>query len=70
VRLKLLQEVHALVRLVLHMHKDEIQARSKPSTAPHFMRGDKVLVVTTNLFLRGQPNGVPKGQTIGPFTLD
>jgi hypothetical protein len=52
-RLRLLQEVHTLVRLVLQLHKDEMQARTKPSTGPHFAKGDKVSVVTANLFLRG-----------------
>jgi hypothetical protein len=55
-RLRLLHEVHTLVRSVLQLHKDEMQARTKPSTTPHFARGDKVSVVTANLFLRGQPN--------------
>jgi hypothetical protein len=55
-RLRLLHEVHALVRLVLHLHKDEMQARSENSTAPHFVRGGKVTIVTKNLFLRGEPN--------------
>jgi hypothetical protein len=55
-RLRLLQEVHTMVRSVLQLHKDEMQARTKLSTAPHFVRGDKVSVVTANLFLRGQPN--------------
>ena len=50
-RLKLLHEVHALVRLVLQLHKDEMQARTKPSIAPHFVRNDKVSVITLNLFL-------------------
>jgi hypothetical protein len=50
-RLRLLHEVHTLVRSVLHLHKDDMQARTKPSTAPHFARGDKVLVVTAYLFL-------------------
>jgi hypothetical protein len=45
-RLKLLQELHALVRSVLQLRKDEIQARSKPSTAPHYVPRDKVYVVT------------------------
>jgi hypothetical protein len=49
-KLRLLQELHALVRLVLQMHKDEMQACSQPSTAPHFVRGDKVTVITKNLF--------------------
>jgi transposase InsO family protein len=55
-RLKLLQEIHTLVRSVLQLHKDEMQARKEPSTTPHFARGDKVSVVKANLFLRGQPN--------------
>jgi hypothetical protein len=55
-RLKMYHEIHALVCTVLHMHKDEMQARSKPSTVPHFVRGDKVSVVTRNLCMRGQPN--------------
>jgi hypothetical protein len=36
-RLKLLQEVHAMVRTVLPFYKDEMQARSEPSTTPHFV---------------------------------
>jgi hypothetical protein len=48
--------MNALVRSVLQLHKDEMQARTEPLTAPHFVRGDKVSVVTTNLFLRGQTN--------------
>jgi hypothetical protein len=55
-RLRVLQEVHTLVRSVLQLHKDEMQARREPSTAPHFARGDKVSIVTSNLFLRGQSN--------------
>jgi hypothetical protein len=38
-RLRLLQEVHTLVRSVLQLHKDEVQARTEPSTAPHFVGG-------------------------------
>jgi hypothetical protein len=53
-RFKLLQELHALARTVLELHKDEMQARSEPSTAPHVVRGDKVTVLTKNIFLRGQ----------------
>jgi hypothetical protein len=55
-RLELLHDVHTLVRSVLQLHKDEMHERSEPSTTPHFVRGDNVSVVTTNLFLRGQPN--------------
>jgi hypothetical protein len=55
-QLRLLHEVHTLVRSVLQLHEDEMQARLEPSTAPHIVKGDKVSTVTTNLFLRGQPN--------------
>jgi hypothetical protein len=48
------------------MHKDEMQARSEPSTVPHFGRGDKVIVVTKNLFLGGQPNK----KHLGPFKVE
>jgi hypothetical protein len=55
-RLKLLYDVHTRVRSVLQLNKDEMQERLKPSTTPHFVRGDKVSIVTTTLLLRGQPN--------------
>jgi hypothetical protein len=44
-RLRLLQEIHTLVRSVLQLHKDEMQARTEPSTTPHFAKGDKVSIV-------------------------
>jgi ribosomal protein S8 len=69
-RLRLLQEVHALVRSVLQVHKDEMQAHSEPSTVPHFVRGDKVIVVTMHLFLRGQPNMKLHYRQLGPFTME
>jgi hypothetical protein len=47
-RLRLLHEVYTMVCSVLHLHKDEVQARTQPSTTPHFVKGDKVSVVTTN----------------------
>jgi hypothetical protein len=50
------QEVHALVRSVLQLHKDEMQARSLTSIAPHFNIRVTVLIVATNIFLRGQKN--------------
>jgi hypothetical protein len=59
-----------MVRFVLELHKDDMQARTEPSTAPHFARGDKVLVVTTNLFLRGQPNRKVGDKQLGPFTVE
>jgi hypothetical protein len=69
-RLKLLQEVHALVRSVLQMHKDEMQTRSQPSTAPHIVIANKVIVDTKHLFLRGQPNRKPRDRHLGPFTME
>jgi hypothetical protein len=52
------------------LHKDEMHARTKPSTTSHFVRGDKVLVVTTNLFLRGQPNTKVKDIQLGLFSVE
>jgi hypothetical protein len=52
----MLQKVHVWVLSVLELHKAETQARTLPPSAPHFVRGDKVTIVTKNLFLRGQPN--------------
>jgi hypothetical protein len=69
-RLKLRQEAHAMVRSVLQLHNDEMQARSEPSTAPDFVRGDKVTVVTKHLFLRGQPNMKPCDRQLGPFLME
>jgi hypothetical protein len=69
-RLKLLQEVHILVRSGLQLHKDEMQALSEPSTAPHFVRGDKVTLVTKHLFLRGQPNKKLRDRQQGPFLVE
>jgi hypothetical protein len=47
-----------------------MQARTVPSTTPHFVREDKVSVVTTNLFLRGQPNKKLRDRQIGPFIVE
>jgi hypothetical protein len=47
-----------------------MQARTKPSTAPHSARGDKVSVVTINFFLRGQLNRKLKDRELGPFTME
>ena len=44
-RLKLLHYSHALACTVLKLHNDEIQYRSEPSTAPHFIQGDKVTIL-------------------------
>jgi hypothetical protein len=68
--MRLLHDVHTLVRSVLQQHKDEMQARTEPSTAPHFARGDKVLIVTANLFLRGQPNRKLRDRHLGPFSVE
>jgi putative transposase len=68
-RLQLLHEIHTMVRCVLQLHKDEMHARTEPSTTPHFARGGKVLVVTANLFLRGQPNMKLRDRQLGPFTV-
>jgi hypothetical protein len=59
-----------MVRSVLLLHKDEMQARTEPSTAPHFAIGDHVSVVTSNLFLRGQPNRKLRDMQLGPFTTE
>jgi hypothetical protein len=67
-QLKLLQEVHALVRSVLQLQTDEMQARSEPSTAPHFVIGDNVNIVTNHLFLRGQANINLRDRQLGPFS--
>jgi hypothetical protein len=69
-RLRLLQEVHTLVRSVLQLHKDEMQARTEPSTTPHVSKGDKVSFVTANLFLRGQPNRKLRDRQLGPFLVE
>jgi hypothetical protein len=44
-----------------------MQALLEPSKATHFVRGDKVLVVTTKLFLRGLPNKKAKGPIAWAF---
>jgi hypothetical protein len=69
-RLRLIQEIRALVHSVSQLHKDEMQARTEPSTAPHFVRGDKVTIVSKNPFLRGQPNTKLRDRQLGPFTLE
>jgi hypothetical protein len=69
-RLKLLHDLHAKVCTVLQMHMDEMKGRLEPSTAPHFARGDKVTVITKNLFLRGDPNRKLRDRQLGPFTIE
>jgi hypothetical protein len=69
--LNLLPEVHALIRSMLHLHKAaEMRARSEPSTTPLLVRGDKVIVVTKNLFLCDQPGRKLRDRQVGPFTMD
>jgi hypothetical protein len=52
------------------MHKDGLQARSLPSTTPHFVRVNKATIVTKHLFLRGQPNRKLRDRQLGPFTIE
>jgi hypothetical protein len=59
-----------MVRSVLQLHKDEMQARTEPSTVPHFVRGDTMSVVTTNFFLRGQTNKKLKDRQHGVFPVE
>jgi hypothetical protein len=47
-----------------------MQARKEPSTTPHFAKGDKVSVVTANLFLRGQLNRKLRDRLLGPFSVE
>jgi hypothetical protein len=64
-RLRLLQEVHTLVRSVVYLHKDAIQARSEPSIAPHFVQGDKTTVITKSIFLREPLNRKLRDRQLG-----
>jgi hypothetical protein len=64
-----LREVHELVTFVLHLHKDDMQARSQPSTAPQFQQGDKVSVVGKGVSLCGHLNYKLKDGQSGPFTV-
>jgi hypothetical protein len=59
-----------MVRLVLQLQKDEMRARAEPSTAPHFVRGYNVRVVTKNFFLRGQPSRQLRDRQLGPFIAE
>jgi hypothetical protein len=69
-RLNLLHEMCAVVHTVLLLHKDKMQARSKPSTALHFARECKVTFVTKNLFLCGQLNRKLRDRQLGPFSVE
>jgi hypothetical protein len=53
-RFILLHEIHALGRSAIHLHKDEMQAPSEPSTAPHFAKGDKRLLQQTLSYVGSQ----------------
>jgi hypothetical protein len=54
----------------MKLHKDGMQARLKPSTAPHFVRGHEMTVVTKNIFLRGQPNMKLRYRHLGPSLVE
>jgi hypothetical protein len=69
-RLQLLHEIHTLVRYVLHLHKYEMHAPTEPPATPHFVKGDKVSVVTSTLFLRGQLNKNLRDRQLGPFSVE
>jgi hypothetical protein len=59
-----------MARFVLQLHKDEMQARTEQLASPHFVNGDKVSIVTTNLFLRGQPDRKLRDKLLGPFSVE
>jgi hypothetical protein len=42
---------------------------SDPLTAPHFVRRDKVIIITKNIFLRGQPNRKLRDRQLGVFII-
>jgi hypothetical protein len=68
-----LQPLHGfrtLVSLVLQLHKDEMEARTEPSIAPQFDRGDTVTLVTKHLFLCGQPSKKLRDRQLGPFIVE
>jgi hypothetical protein len=69
-QLKLLQGVYALVHSVLQPHRDEMQARSESSTTPHFVRGDKVTIVTKHLVLREQQNRKLRDRQLGHVLVE
>jgi hypothetical protein len=68
--LQQLREVHAHVRSALYIHEEEMDARSKASTAPHFVRGCKVSVVAMNMFLQGQTNTKLRYRQLELFTVE
>jgi hypothetical protein len=68
-RVQMLPKMHELVAFVLRLHKDKMQDRSLPSTAPQFRQGAR------GLFLRCQLNrirytlGEVKDRPLGLFTV-
>jgi hypothetical protein len=58
------------VRLVLQLQKDEMHDRVEASTAPHFVQGDILTLVTKNIFLRGQPNRNLRDRLHGRFNVE
>jgi hypothetical protein len=66
-RLRLLNVVRAVVRSMLELHKDDMQAHSEPSTAPHFVGGDRLSIITTSLFLPKEPKRKLRDRQLGPF---
>jgi hypothetical protein len=72
-RLKVLHKIHALVCTMLQLNKDVMQTRLEPSTTPPLRSrrvGDKVLIVTRNLFLHEQPNRKLRDRELGPYTIE
>jgi hypothetical protein len=55
---------------MLQLHEDEMQERTEPSTTPHFAKGERVSVVTSNLFLRRQPNQNLRDRQLGTFSVE
>jgi hypothetical protein len=69
-RLHMLPEAHAMERSVLQLHKDEIRARSEPSTTLHFVRREKVAMVTKSIWLRGHHNMKQTNRQLGSFKVE
>lgn len=71
-RIKDIRAIHEAVRSILTLHKDEMtvppQTR-KVGEAPKLRVGDKAMIITKRLFLRGQANTKLKDRHIGPFEI-
>jgi hypothetical protein len=65
-RFKMLKEVDALGRSMLRLQKNKIHAHSEP----HFVRGDKMTIVTKSIFLRGHPNMNLHDRQLGPLSIE